>query len=483
MTELPAGWASACLADLGTWRGGGTPSKSRSDFWTNGSIPWVSPKDMKVPVIADAEDHITKAAVSASATNVVSAGSVLAVTRSGILRRTFPVAVTSCAVALNQDLKALTPAEGMDPRYVAWFLRSNEGQILHECTKDGTTVDSIDFSALLRRSIPIAPSAEQERIVAAIEQQFSRLDAGVAALERVRQSLKRMRDAIRFAATLGRLVSQDPGEEPAASLIARVKPTGRFRGSGPLPSDLGSLPPGWAWALMGALAQRVTVGHVGPMKDEYVADGIPFLRSQNVREDYFDPAGLRFIQPSFHERLRKSRLMPGDLVIVRSGNVGTACVVPDSLGEANCADLVIVQRPEAIDPYYAALYMNSLARSWVRAGRVGVALTHFNTQSVAELPVPVPPMSEQKRIVAETQRLMSVVDFLEADLFQAIRKASTLRSSILESAFSGKLVPQDPTDEPAPVLLERIATERASSNGHKPRRARKAQVLRKEAPA
>jgi type I restriction enzyme S subunit len=209
------------------------------------------------------------------------------------------------------------------------------------------------------------------------------------------------------------------------------------------------------------------------MKDEYVADGVPFLRSQNVREDRFDPSGLRFISPSFDERLSKSRLTPGDLVIVRSGNVGTACVIPDSLGEANCADLVIVQRPEAVDPHYAALYMNSLARSRVRAGRVGVALTHFNTQSVAELPVPVPPMGEQKRIVAKAQRLMSVVDSLEADLIEGLRKASALRSSILANAFSGRLVAQDPADEPGSILLKRIVAERASSNSHRATRDRK----------
>jgi type I restriction enzyme, S subunit len=196
------------------------------------------------------------------------------------------------------------------------------------------------------------------------------------------------------------------------------------------------------------------------MKNEYIPQGIPFLRSQNVREDRFDSRGLLFVSPSFHERLSKSRLMPGDLVIVRSGNVGTACVVPDSLGEANCADLVIVQGPEAIDGHYAALYMNSLARSRVRAGRVGVALTHFNTQSVAELPVPVPPLAEQKRIVAEAQRLISVVDSLEAVVMDAMHRSTSLRSAILTAAFSGRLVPQDPADELASILLERLATER-----------------------
>jgi type I restriction enzyme S subunit len=315
--------------------------------------------------------------------------------------------------------------------------------------------------------VPIAPLAEQQRVVDEIEEAFSRIDVGAAGLAAAQRRLEKMRDAIRFAATRGQLVPQDPDDEPAASLIARVKPEGRFRGTKPLPPDLGPIPPGWSWALMGALARRVTVGHVGPMKDEYVPDGIPFLRSQNVRADRCDPEGLRYISAAFHERLSKSRLLPGDVVIVRSGNVGTACVIPESLGEANCADLVIVQRPEAVDPNFAALYMNSLARSRVRAGRVGVALTHFNTQSVAELPVPVPPLSEQRRIVAEAQRLLSKVDALEGDVGNGMKKVRALRSSILTAAFSGHMALQDPADEPASSLLERITSEHTAQNGRR----------------
>jgi len=375
----------------------------------------------------------------------------------------------------------IRPSPELAPRYLAHMVASPRVREHWRKLAQGTNINNLKSSDLANTVIALPPFAEQGRIVAAIEEHFSRLDAGVGALERVQQNLKRMRDVVRFAATLGQLVPQDPEDEPAASLIARVKPTGRFRGSKPLPSGLGSLPPGWSWALMGSLAQRVTVGHVGPMKDEYIDDGIPFLRSQNVREDRFDPSGLRFISPSFHKRLSKSRLTPGDLVIVRSGNVGTACVIPDWLGdEANCADLVIVQRPEALDPHYAALYMNSLARSRVRAGRVGVALTHFNTQSVAELPVPVPPMSEQKRIVAKAQRLISVVDSLEEDLIEGLRKASALRSSILASAFSGRLGAQDSTEEPASMLLKRIVAERVSSDSQGPKQGRKPRAAREK---
>lgn len=230
MSELPDGWASVPLRDLGVWVGGGTPSKANPAFWSGGKIPWVSPKDMKVNVIGDTEDHITKDAVSASATNVVPGGSVLVVTRSGILRHSLPVAVAGRQVSLNQDLKALVPHRGVVSHYIAWALRCLAKTILKECAKGGTTVQSIETNQLLDFAMPLAPTAEQERIVVAVEEQFSRLDAGVAALERVIGSLTKaqggrvsqLRSSMLATAFSGKLVPQDPDDEPVSVLLERI---------------------------------------------------------------------------------------------------------------------------------------------------------------------------------------------------------------------------------------------------------------------
>ncbi|HUM70726.1 MAG TPA: restriction endonuclease subunit S, partial [Chloroflexota bacterium] len=184
-------------------------------------------------------------------------------------------------------------------------------------------------------------------------------------------------------------------------------------------------------------------GHVGPMKDEYIDDGIPFLRGQNVRENRFDPEGLKFISPKFDEQLSKSQLKPGDIVVIRSGSVGVTCVIPETLQHANCSDLVIIQKPPHFVSEYGAYYMNSLAKRLVRAGQVGVALIHFNTKSVAALPIPLPPLAEQKRIVAEVERRLSVVAATEQAITTNLARAERLRQSILHRAFTGQLVPQD----------------------------------------
>lgn len=116
------------LGDIGQWYGGGTPSKSNSAFWTEGSIPWLSPKDMGHEVLTDTVDHITTTAVAGSATRLVPAHSVAVVTRSGILERKLPVALVPFETTLNQDMKAVVPRPGVDARWVAWGLRAFERQ-------------------------------------------------------------------------------------------------------------------------------------------------------------------------------------------------------------------------------------------------------------------------------------------------------------------------------------------------------------------
>lgn len=225
--DLPSSWAVLSLGEMGNWIGGGTPSKAEPTYWQHGTIPWVSPKDMKTARISDAEDHITKRAVSESATNLVPRGSVLLVTRSGILGHTLPVAVTTGEVALNQDLKALVPKPGLDPEFIAAAIRALANDILHECSKHGTTVQSIEFDRFKEYLIPIAPEAEQERIVAKLDELSSDVDAGVANLERARALLRTYHQAVLKAAVTGELTRECREKhggrgETGAELLQRI---------------------------------------------------------------------------------------------------------------------------------------------------------------------------------------------------------------------------------------------------------------------
>ncbi|GAB3842947.1 restriction endonuclease subunit S [Hymenobacter jeollabukensis] len=166
--QLPTGWVMKPLGELGKWYGGGTPSKDKAAYWTEGTIPWVSPKDMRHLWVSDAEDHITEEAIANSATNLIPAGSLLVVTRSGILRRLIPVAVNTVPVAINQDMKCLRLDQGHDLHYVLFCLRGFNQSLLQYAAKVGTTVESLEFSSLKSYKIPLPPLPEQRSIAAVL---------------------------------------------------------------------------------------------------------------------------------------------------------------------------------------------------------------------------------------------------------------------------------------------------------------------------
>ena len=180
-------WVPMALGELGKWVGGGTPSKGNPAFW-RGEIPWVSPKDMSRWRIDHTQDYVSEEAISRSSTRLVPAGSVLVVTRSGILRNTVPSAVTEVAAAINQDIKALLLDGPWSGSLVALILRQASEQVRQSCVKTGTTVESIDLEAL--KAMPIALPEDDRAIDEAetlIVGQARELDLLVLQLERLKE--------------------------------------------------------------------------------------------------------------------------------------------------------------------------------------------------------------------------------------------------------------------------------------------------------
>ena len=155
----------------------------------------------------------------------------------------------------------------------------------------------------------------------------------------------------------------------------------------------------WKEVALEEVADELTVGYVGPMASEYVSDGVPFLRSLNVERLRINQNDLKFITPEFHQRIQKSKLQPGDVVVVRTGKPGTCSVVPDWLNEANCSDLVIVRCGEEINEHFLAYYMNSAAMGHIAAHLVGAVQQHFNVGAARTLRLNLPSLLEQRAIV------------------------------------------------------------------------------------
>ncbi|SNX60328.1 type I restriction enzyme, S subunit [Nitrosomonas ureae] len=182
-----------------------------------------------------------------------------------------------------------------------------------------------------------------------------------------------------------------------------LKKKKKFQKSLPMfPTPVPKLPKDWVWSCLSKISERVSVGHVGPTSEFFSneSDGVPFIRSQDVRPGRLMLDGALYIVPSFHERLKKSQLKAGDVLIVRVGaNRGDTCDVPQGIGKLNCANVVFARLIEP-NRFVTYFFRSSFGREMLLSVTTGSAQGVINTQTVARLPLPVPPLVTQQKIGA-----------------------------------------------------------------------------------
>jgi type I restriction enzyme S subunit len=183
------------LGSLGTFLGGGTPSKNNLQFW-KGNIPWVSPKDMKRLYIDDAEDHISAEAVDSSATKLIPSPSLLMVLRGMILAHSFPVALTTKTVTINQDMKALVLRVPAMAEYALLACRAARDRVLAKVQRSSHGTCRLESEDVANLPIPMPPLAEQKRIVAKVEQLMKLCDTLEAALRRSEDRAAKLVEAV-----------------------------------------------------------------------------------------------------------------------------------------------------------------------------------------------------------------------------------------------------------------------------------------------
>ena len=237
---LPNGWEWCNLEDIVSFGGGKTPSMDNKEYWDNGNHLWVTSKDMKYSYITNSLMKITDKALEVM--TIYEKGTLLVVTRSGILRHTLPLSILEKPATVNQDLKTISPHIQELSEYLYVVIKANEHFILKEYHKDGTTVDSIDFDKFRCLPIPLAPIAEQKRIIVETKRWFALIDQVEQGKVDLQTTIKQAKSKILGLAIHGKLVPQDLNDEPAIELLKRINPD--FT-----PCDNGhytQLPEGWA---------------------------------------------------------------------------------------------------------------------------------------------------------------------------------------------------------------------------------------------
>ncbi len=431
-------------------------------------------------------------AIVASTTNLVPRGSIIVVTRVGLGK----VAITNEPLCFSQDSQGLVfNRSELHGLFLTHYLSEAVQRFRYESR--GTTISGVTKRQLRELQVLLPPLPEQHRIVAEIEKQFTRLDASVAVLKRVQANLKRYRASVLKAACEGRLVpteaelarAEGRDYEPADSLLERIlaerrarwesqeKRRGKYKEPvAPDTTDLPELPEGWVWVTLPQLGElnRGKSKH-RPRNDPRLLGGpYPFVQTGDIRHSQ----GL----VTYHSQtytgygLAQSRLWPsGTLCITIAANIAETGILsypacfPDSVVGFVCDDDPVITK-------FIEFFIRT-EREGLERFAPATAQKNINLKVLADLAVPFPPLAEQYRIVAEVERRLSVIQQTEAAVEANLTRAERLHQSILKQAFSGGLVPQDPNDEPASALLERIRTEReaaeaAAKSQRKPRRRR-----------
>ena len=504
------------MGEISNIIGGGTPqTNDPSNF--GGNIAWITPADLsgyKGKTIRFGARNITNKGLEGSGARLLPIGTVLFSSRAPIGY----VVVAAQDLTTSQGFKSFLPLSGISSDYVYYWLQL--AKPFAEKLASGTTFLEISGAKSALIPVPLAPALEQTRIVEKLEEAFSDLDAGVAELKAAQKKLTQYRQSLLKRAVEGTLTAEwrdnrakhDKPLETGVQLLKRIlierrqrweeKQLAKFAEQDKTPpkdwkdkypepvqpdtSELPELPKGWRWATLdqcSADERAITDGPFGSnLKSSHYTDKGPrVIRLQNIGDGVFVDAQAH-ISAEHYEALKKHAVEEGDVVVAMLGEtLPRACLIPHGVApaivKADCARIKVNKNllvPELFSAFLNSLPIKKLVGRLVK----GIGRPRINLSNLRAISVPIPPAQEQQEIInAITIGLLSIAE-QEAAIILALRQSEAQRKNILKAAFSGQLIAQDPNDEPARVLLERIRAKREERTQQP--RPRKARVSKQE---
>ncbi|MEY4055196.1 MAG: hypothetical protein RL519_531 [Pseudomonadota bacterium] len=494
---IPATWKWVRLDAVGAIIGGGTPSAADPDNFTDPGqgVPWLTPADLggysDLYISRGSRDLSEKGSRSSSAT-VMPKGTVLFTSRAPIGY----VAIAANPVSTNQGFKSIVPYIPDCSRFIATAMKAFAAEI--DAKASGTTFKEVSGKIVAAVPFPLPPLAEQHRIVAKVDELMGlcdRLEAARAGREAVRDRLaaaslarlnapdsetfqadarfaldalpalttrpdqiKALRQTILNLAVRGKLVQQDPNDEPASELLKRIarKRAALLKAGYPnpeearaqlkklaeqlVPDGLDALPFGWSWATL--LQCSALVIDCKNKTAPYASSGIRLIRTTNVRDGQMNLNDQKYVdQKTYEVWSARCTPEPGDILITREAPMGEVCLIPP--GETIClGQRMMLARlvPETIDRHFMIYSLRDpRLMDRVQDKPIGATVQHLRVGGVETLLVPLPPLAEQRRIVAKVDALMVLCDRLEASL--TITAAT--RRRLLDALLAEALAPAD----------------------------------------
>lgn len=498
---LPPGWEIVALADISEIKGGVTVDKKRT---TEGgrAVPYLRVANVQegyldlehLKEIVVGGDVIDKLKLERGDILLNEGGDRDKLGRGWIWKEQIPLCIHQ-----NHVFRARLKHEDILPEFVSYYANAFGKKYFFDEGKQTTNLASISLSKLKNLPLPLAPKNEQSRIVSKIEELFSDLDKGEESLRQAQAQLKRYRQSVLKAAVTGEL-TRDWREqnkdrlETGEALLKRILKARReawekaevekMRAKGVKPKDdswkkkyvepkgpdttgLPELPEGWAWASLDMLAFIKGGVTVDKKRSPENPVEVPYLRVANVQDCNLDLNKIKRINVS-PETIQELRLIPGDILLNEGGDLDKlgrgwvwegqipVCIHQNHVFRARLAG-------DIVSPFFVSYYASAMGKSFfMEKGKQTTNLASISLTKIKSLPVPISGTIENQHIIGRVNSCLQELEVISEEISIRASSSQALRQSILKSAFSGALVPQDPNDEPASELLKRIAAATAA---------------------
>ncbi len=468
---LPEGWAATTFGEISL------PSKEKMepDQWPDApylSLEHVESQTGRIIGFGCARDVI-------STKTVFRAGDVLYGKLRPYLNK---VCIPERDGICSTDLLVFPRSKWLESRFLLWFLLKAEVVEFAHHHSSGVQLPRVDFHALGELDFPLAPLAEQKRIVAKVAELLTRVRATEERLTRIPIILKRFRQAVLAAACSGRLTAdwREVIQNRNQDSIFLLKGLGDSASPAFVPDQDDPIEPyevphQWAWTRCENICDPNRAITYGVIKLGLpVKGGVPTLRSSDVRWLEIDTNQIKCISAKIASAYSRTFLQGGEVLVTVRGTLGGVAVAPSALAGHNVSrEVAVLPVHSSLDPHFFAYVIGAVwSQNWLMQVTKGVAYTGINIRDLKRLPVPFPPVPEQHEIVRRVESLFKLADAIEKRVASATARTDKLTQSILAKAFRGDLVPTEAVlarregrdYEPASVLLERIRKEREGRN-------------------
>lgn len=492
------------MADISLVVGGGTPT-TRVPSYFEGNVPWITPADMsnhQGVYVSTGKRSLSQEGLEASGARLMPKGTVIFSSRAPIGY----VAIAANELCTNQGFKSFVIESGISSKFIYYWLLGAKKYA--DKLASGTTFLEISGKSAGLLPAPVAPEREQIRIVEKLDELLSDLDNGVAELKVAQIKLTQYRQSLLKCAVEGSLTAdwrtKNKPSETGQQLLQRILTERRqsweqqklaeFNEKGKNPpkdwklkypepvqpdtSELPELPEGWVWASLSSLAENIQIGPFGSLlhKHDYIAGGIPLINPTHIKNQRIEPNFNLSVGPDKMAELKSFVMKTNDIVIGRRGEMGRCAVITDVENGWLCGTgSLFIRLVDELNPlFYSWILSSKRVRDYLGEFSVGTTMQNLNQKILHSVPVPLCPVREQYEISNQLAIEYERIDKQISNFMAMEKSTEAQRKNILKEAFSGNLVPQDPNDEPACVLLEKIKAERiAQAKLSKPKRAKK----------